>query len=576
MKQLIVSVVFSCSLFAAIPGDTVWEVEPTHTFTSTLSAAGTATLSDSANGFNATMVGQTIVVTGEANCIVQTFSSAGAVVCTTTQATFTTHSGSLRAQTVVAADTDGGGFANSQKGATGVDMTQGTNQAVVSFTASLGGVGTTTLTNSSLTFTNAMLGNVVNIAGQGFYCIEAFTSSGSVTVDRALGTFSSASGAVGGALASLGQAGAPAAAGNAAYVMYGLYTITSASNNVSGGCVNSIYTIIGYKSNREPFNTDPMPTITSAIGNAVLIATAIVGPIMNINLNANSQSSNSCSGFYIGCILNGFTGNVSSGGIATLYSNNTHGIATAAAIYVTYYCGATGNTASIFTGNTIACIAWANTATPYVGSFNWNSVAYGNTGATTHGFSAINQGTYELNDISESNGGFGFSAPDTTATFNRLVLNSSTFGNASGSVSTGLTAVSVFTPAASVFVAAASQDFRLNTTAGGLTLKATAYPTTFPGISSSALNYRDIGALQHIDNAASVRTFANYIDAKRKMFLASYHGPQPKQNVNQSIRAMLLESMNNKNSDSGDYRIIGLILAGIAGTGLTVLAAKKR
>jgi hypothetical protein len=59
--------------------------------------------------------------------------------------------------------------------------------------------GTTTFTASG--FTSAMVGNAINIAGQGFYFVTAFTDASNVVVDRALGTFSGASWQLGGAWA---------------------------------------------------------------------------------------------------------------------------------------------------------------------------------------------------------------------------------------------------------------------------------------------------------------------------------------------------------------------------------------
>ena len=108
-------------------------------------------------------------------------------------------------------DNNGGGWSNAQKGATGVDMTQ---SAPVAFTATLSATATTTLTDSAAGFLNTMLGNVINISGQGSYCIQGFTNSSTVTVDRALGTFSTTSGVVGGPRASVGSVGGSMSGGN--------------------------------------------------------------------------------------------------------------------------------------------------------------------------------------------------------------------------------------------------------------------------------------------------------------------------------------------------------------------------
>lgn len=71
---------------------------------------------------------------------------------------------------------------------------------LTTFTATLSAVGTTTLTDSGAAFLPAMVGNRVDITGKGAYRIVAYLTAGTVTVDRALGTYSGASGTTGVAL----------------------------------------------------------------------------------------------------------------------------------------------------------------------------------------------------------------------------------------------------------------------------------------------------------------------------------------------------------------------------------------
>jgi hypothetical protein len=61
------------------------------------------------------------------------------------------------------------------------------------------GSATTTFTDATAAaFTSAMVGNAINISGQGVYFVTAFIGATQVTVDRALGTFSGATWRLGG------------------------------------------------------------------------------------------------------------------------------------------------------------------------------------------------------------------------------------------------------------------------------------------------------------------------------------------------------------------------------------------
>lgn len=64
-------------------------------------------------------------------------------------------------------------------------------------------VGSTTVTSVTGGFTAAMIGNVIRIAGDGYYVITARASTNSITVDRNTGTSAGSNARVGGAHASL-------------------------------------------------------------------------------------------------------------------------------------------------------------------------------------------------------------------------------------------------------------------------------------------------------------------------------------------------------------------------------------
>jgi len=85
------------------------------------------------------------------------------------------------------------------------------------------GSGTTILTDTTANaFTAAMVNNVVNIAGQGFYTVKSFTDAGHVVVDRSLGTFSGASWRLGGGWATITgntNTAGPLVEGNLCYIL---------------------------------------------------------------------------------------------------------------------------------------------------------------------------------------------------------------------------------------------------------------------------------------------------------------------------------------------------------------------
>jgi hypothetical protein len=400
-------------------------------------------------------------------------------------------------------DTNGGGFSIVNKGATGVDMTYGGSTAIVTFTSTLSAVGTTTLTDSAAGFLNTMLGNVINIVGQGFYCIVGFTTTSVVTVDRNLGTFSTTSGKVGGATATFGVVGGVVVAANTIFIKSGTYTITTASTNVSNGCVSMASGCIwvGFSTTRTVSNNDTMPSLV--IGAGVSAATIFTGSgyIINLSLDGTLQTTsrgcNTTASYK--CKFSNFT---NTGANATSVLSEFTGCTTQPACNGnTLSCVAHGNTAASFGGAVVInCIAYANTATPFSTNICVSSVAYGNTGASTDGFTQNTTGsTVCVNCIAESNGRYGFLASASSA--NHLLINCSTYNNGTAATSGVFQSIGVLTTPSSAFVTPASQDFRLNNTAGaGALLRAAGFPSTWPSVSTSMLNYLDIGSAQHQDS----------------------------------------------------------------------------
>lgn len=162
------------------------------------------------------------------------------------------------------------------------DWTYGPGQQTKALT------GTVTLASGVLTdsvseFTPAMCGNTVQVPGNGFYTIKAYTSGTSVTVNAGANAAASistgASGAiVGGALGTWGGLGAAlnnaAISGMRVWIKTGTYSVTSATANIAGGALQEAVPenmeIAGYNATRGDLDV-----ANPATANAPLIQAAV-------------------------------------------------------------------------------------------------------------------------------------------------------------------------------------------------------------------------------------------------------------------------------------------------------------
>jgi hypothetical protein len=444
---------------------------------------------------------------------------------------------SFEVQTV-GSNSNCGGFSPANKGATGVDLTYPTSSPTT-FTSSLSAVGTTALTDSGAGFTNLMLGNCVNISGQGSYFITAFTSSSIVTVDRTLGTFATTSGVVGGALASLGATCLPGLPANSitvtayVHIKAGSYSITSATPCINGGTYTSSgpprynQTAIGYTNTRFDYGgTRPVLQIAASTSGVTILNGPNVA-YLSLDGNSNTTSRGVLSGTAI--IYDNVFANFTNSAVAS--GNPTNGSVIA-------YNTATGcSTQPVFQGVTFQSAiylyneAYGNTATAFNGGMTFiKNIASGNSGATTDGFAITASGgagnaltgnvaygngrhgfnvtgsayVAYINNIAEGNGtsgtGYGFVGFSSGLGTIYLFLSNGTYNNQSGatlnmaqSISTGNVALT-----ASPFVDAGSGNFALNAVAGaGAAMRAAGFPALFPRGTTSS--YQDVGASQHKD-----------------------------------------------------------------------------
>jgi hypothetical protein len=432
-------------------------------------------------------------------------------------------------------DTDcGGGFSDASKGASGTDLTQN-DAAVYTYTSDLSATGTTTLTSAGGNFTSDIQGNVIAITGQGYYCITGFTNSTTVTVDRALGTFATTTGFVGGALASPGLAAGKITTGNIVYVKSGTYN-TSASSNVAGGNVNVDLvssTWRGYGSTRNDGGTKP---ILKANANSQTVMTFSRGTTFLDNFEVQGTGRTTvtgitCGGFsgtallwvyrckvidfdgigikdvsagtlhVVGCEISGCTGTVGSGALNITQARG--GSATGCYVHDNVVAG------GVFSNITVKnCIFENNTGSTSVHGLNFNSqvgwiyecAAYGNAG---HGFAGVGLCTV-TNCIAEGQTGTTRAGFDNTNT-NGLLINCAVYNNTISTSATGNNQFGTITGSGSFFTNAANGDFSLNNTVNaGALLRAAGYPGTYPG--GLTISYPDIGAAQTQSTSATTKS----------------------------------------------------------------------
>ena len=423
---------------------------------------------------------------------------------------------------VAGSDTNGGGFVTGSGGTdysqqNGVNPNGGSNGSSVLAAAA----GTTTITCTDAQFTSAITGNIVYFQG-GSGSIAAqwrqatYVSATTITIDTAIATSTGMTMNVGGALQTVGQLSALLTIGGMiAYLLQAgsVFPITSITTSVPGGSLGMSQNIFiqGYTTTRSLGNSDTAPTIQAQITGATFFSGSSGWVIQNIICDGNtptynSRVANSGSGVFILCTFKNF---------ATA-SNN---------IFTAIKCYATTNSAAVFSGTAISCVAYNNTATQFVpgqAGILIDCISYSNTGAGTDGFSiTINAGLCK-NCVAYSNGRHGFNLSGGTSglVINchaennnsdgflisnnlKVLINCSVYNNgtnfaiAGNNSNTGSITITV----GSVFVNAASGNFLLNsTTSQGASLRAGADPSSFPGGLTS--NYRDIGAAQHQDSGS--------------------------------------------------------------------------
>lgn len=409
---------------------------------------------------------------------------------------------------------------------------------------------TTTLTSVNADFTPAIVGNVVYLTIGGGSCssgtvsaqwrhVEAYVDESTITLDAApSGSGDTCTGVtmnIGGALASIGAAGAVHVAGNTIWVKYHAtaFSSASASNNVATGRITlaagtaaAPVTLRGYETTRGD-ETSNRPTLAWGVngGNTYLVSVGAFDSVENLVVDGVRASYTGVAGVTLGynssmyrvlvkrCNYVGI--GVAAAFYVTIDNTESTDIATAnGAVYVTS--GSVGIFRSYIHDNAAPHINSVGTGAVYVEDTildtNTTYSAYTTSQPTTlvmkncsvynSGASGVNLAVASnallINTVFEGNAAYGVNAA--AASSNVRMVNCAFYNNATAAYTTATilakNILGEITPTASVFVDAANANFALNNTAGaGMSLRRAGAPSTFTG--SSTLNYRDVGAAQH-------------------------------------------------------------------------------
>jgi hypothetical protein len=426
-------------------------------------------------------------------------------------------------------DTNGGGFVT---GAAGTDYSQqdakNTIGSDISTTDAVAN-GTTTITSATANFGTTIVGNIIYFQGgtggitNVWRQVTARASTTSITIDATIAASTGMTMNIGGALASIGMVGFSLVSGNIIYIK-GNTTITSATVNISGGCIQKVTTdmsIFGYQNTRLDWGTPPIIT-ASGITNFTMITGGLINSnsiIANIQLDGGDLGTSRGIN-YAGLIYRVICEDFSSGAFTTTGSPVIDCIARSC----------TGTAPFNGSGDHLGCIAHSNTVTAFsfAGATQviMNCIAYSNTGASTDGFSTTAVGATFKNCVAYGNGRDGFRTTGATTTiinciavansaaigFNAsgspagmLWLNNAAFGNATDfSLGTGKNSMNLNSVilTGSPFVNVVTGDFALNTTSGaGESCRSAGHLGTF--ITGVSIGYEDIGAVQAQGSAGS-------------------------------------------------------------------------
>jgi hypothetical protein len=440
-------------------------------------------------------------------------------------------------------DANGGGFNASRSGATKTaddNYTYGASYGAISYTDLYSdGASLNKLKSDTRAFVTADIGHIIQLgAGTNrtatlFFEITA-VASGVATLDaNAWSAENSAKdgvGKLGGALASPGKCMSGKVAGNTTWIKAGTYTITSASTNISGGCVadnqggtgngNGITrgSWVGYGSSRGDGVAGVIWQLNAGVTSATMFSISSSYVYLdNIEFDGNSQTS--AEGINMSaheswivrrCIFRNCDcgGNVSrsSGFVMECYAKSCSTYGFYASLGALYGCVANqcGIGFKVGTAHVVDCLSYKSSGNGFecqnTGSTLIHCVAYdsGGTGFEWGNATGGCRNALFVNCLATDSDAYGFLLE--SGRDGAIMLNCAGYSNASGNSlgsneSIGYIPVTDGTP----FVAASTGNLRLNTTAlRGALLRGAGYDF-YARVFETTVTRPDIGAVQHGD-----------------------------------------------------------------------------
>lgn len=449
-------------------------------------------------------------------------------------------------------DTNGGGWVY---GASGTDYSQ-QNTAQYALT---NGVTNGTTTVGTASASASMVGNLAYIAGGtgsitgGWYQITAASAGVSITVDRATG-LTAGTGVtinIGGALGTLSKLATVMAAANKAFVRndgtYAPAANISFNNGFGPNSSNNATRIYGYTSTRGDGGQVPVAFNTVTTGYGITLAGNGVA-LFNFSVTCNGNShggirlqasqtrahnckvTNSGSSVY-GISIEGSNASTRFCEVSGMLTGTNGGIGHQVGGALSYRCwvhDGVGPGIDIQGGFSLFSVSSNMTGSTVGDGFRTSSFAgpicctsYKNARHGCYGDSSSDW-FIALSNIFSENGGYGLSVQNAIPA-DPMWDGNAYYNNTSGTRhnvddisngnngSTPYTNVSDVILSADPFVAKASNDFRLNTTAGGgAACRGTGVPTTLPGVVTPiSQSYPDFGACQSQAGASGMLYLPN-------------------------------------------------------------------
>lgn len=421
------------------------------------------------------------------------------------------------------------GYFNAGGGSAGTDYSQqAAAQVTIDGATITATVHTTTtqLTIAGTTVASTWNRNGVRITGgtatAGLYEITAVdVPNNRITLDRSAGTSTqTATGAMGGALVSLGMAGGGVVAQVSVWVKAGTYTVSSASTNVTGGCYapSANNTLEGYNATRGDLGTKPLLQAGS-ISTFTVVDAPDNTNVRNISIDCVTKTSARGLRAVRGSI---YLVNVTSA-TNSAFANQTNTpvfVRCRATACVTTGAGFTLGGCSLFgceadsgsvlgisaAGQIVYCLAYGNTGASTdgiqptaAGTMVINATAYGN---GRDGIRSGQANTSHWNCLSTVNGGYGMNGTTTYLVWVNCATYNNTSGGINGTSAAQCASIGAIALSADPFANAAGGDFSLNATSGGgAACRAAAILGAFPR--GTTTGYMDLGAVQHQDSGGA-------------------------------------------------------------------------